>query len=199
MPQQLAHVGPEAGTSILTVTKASVKKSLLYAEFSEQHDAEAAPRTFTMQGTEPVHPDLTRALRNLVPHLCLLTEQLTETADYWPEEEAPDWPPRFASYTVTGFSMGKNGAGATLIGQRQLAGSKVLNLTSPYTAFEDEHGTYAYAGLLEAAVLDAITEVEAALRGKADRQQLGLFEHPEDQQKYDQLRADAVKALQEGQ
>ena len=177
MSTQLAPiVGPEA-TSILTVLKAKLKNQLLYAEFTEQHDEEASPRAFTMQGTELVHPDLTRALAQLVPHLCLLTEQLHETADYWPEEAA-EWPPRFAPYTVTGFSMGRGGAGITLTGQRELAGGKILNLNSPYTAFEEENSTYQYTGLLETAVLDAIAEVELALRGKCNEagRQLDMFD-----------------------
>ncbi len=178
MTPQLAHVGPEAGPSILIITKAKLKNGLLYAEFSEQHDEQAAPRTFTMQGTELVHADLLRCFAYLVPHLCLLTEQLTETPNYWPDDETAEMPAHFASFSVTGFSLGRAQAGVTLVGQRELTGSKVLNLTSPYTPFEDENATYQYPGQLEAAVLDAIAEVEAALRGKASEagRQLPLFE-----------------------
>jgi hypothetical protein len=175
--QLTAIVGPEA-TSILTVLKAKVKKQLLYAEFTEQHDEEASPRAFTMQGTDLIHPDLQHRLAHLVPHLCLLCEQLAETPDYWPEDEAADLPAHFSSYTVTGFSMGRGGVGVTLIGQRELQGGKVLNLTSPYLAFEDENTTYAYAGRLETEVLDAISEVELALRGKCSEagRQLDMFD-----------------------
>jgi hypothetical protein len=186
--QLTATVGPAghdvgAATSILTVTKAKLKNGLLYAEFTEQHDEEAGPRTFTMQGTELVHPDLLRYLAHLVPHLCLLTEQLTETPDYWPDD-ASEFPAHFDTYSVTGFSMGRGQAGVTLTGQRELQGGKVLNLTSPYTAFEDENATYAYPGQLEVAVLDAIAEVEAALRGKASEagRQLDLFQSEPPQQ-----------------
>ena len=178
MSTQLAPiVGPEA-TSILTVLKAKLKNQLLYAEFTEQHDEEASPRAFTMQGTELVHPDLQHRLSHLVPHLCLLTEQLPESPDFWPADEAEPLPEHFASFSVTGFSMGRGQAGVTLIGQRQLAGDKVLNLTSPYLAFEDENNAYPYAGRLETAVLDAISEVEQALRGKCSEagRQLDLFD-----------------------
>jgi hypothetical protein len=177
MSTQLAPiVGPEA-TSILTVLKAKLKNQLLYAEFTEQHDEEASPRAFTMQGTELVHSDLHHRFSHLVPHLCLLTEQLPETDDFWPEDEATGLPEHFASFSVTGFAMGRGQSGVTLTGQRQLAGGKVLNLTSPYLAFEDENTTYLYAGRLETAVLDAISEVEQALRGKCSEagRQLDLF------------------------
>ncbi|MGI4822648.1 MAG: hypothetical protein ACRYFV_15670 [Janthinobacterium lividum] len=177
MSIQLAPiVGPEA-TSILTVLKAKLKNQLLYAEFTEQHDEEASPRAFTMQGTELVHPDLQHRLSHLVPHLCLLTEQLIESDDFWPEDEATGLPEHFACFSVTGFSMGRGQAGVMLIGQRQLAGGRVLNLASPYLAFEDENNTYAYAGRLETAVLAAISEIEAALRGKCSEagRQLTMF------------------------
>ncbi|WP_254244098.1 hypothetical protein [Hymenobacter sp. BRD128] len=180
MNTQLAPiVGPEA-TSILAILKVRLKNSLLYAEFTEQPDEASSPRTFTMQGTELVHPDLPHCLAHLVPHLCLLTEQLSETPDYWPTDEAEQLPELFRKFTVTGFSMGRGQAGVTLLGQRELEGGKVLNLTSPYLAFDDENSSYAYAGRLETAVLVAISEVEAALRGKVSEagRQLALFENP---------------------
>jgi hypothetical protein len=177
MTTQLAPiVGPEA-TSILTVLKVKLKNQLLYAEFTEQPDEEASPRAFTMQGTDVVHPNLQHRLAHLVPHLCLLCEQLPESPHYWPEDEAAELPEHFASFSVTGFSMGRGQAGVTLLGRRQLAGGKVLNLTSPYLAFEDENTPYDYAGRFETAVLDAINEVEQALRGKCSEagRQLTIF------------------------
>jgi len=197
MTAQLAPiVGPEA-TSILTVLKAKVKKQVLYAEFTEQHDEEASPRAFTMQGTELIHPDLQHRLSHLVPHLCLLCEQLSEIDDFWPKDEASDLPELFGKFGVTGFSMGRAQGGVTLIGQRELEGGKVLNLTSPYLAFEDENGSYAYAGRLETAVLDVIAEVELALRGKCSDagRQLDMFEQPDDQRLYSELRQEALVEL----
>ncbi|MBJ6146372.1 hypothetical protein [Hymenobacter sp. BT559] len=195
MSIQLAPiVGPEA-TSILIVLKAKLKNQLLYAEFTEQHDEEASPRAFTMQGTELVHSDLHHRFSYLVPHLCLLTEQLPETDDFWPEDEATELPEHFACFSVTGFSMGRGQAGVTLIGQRQLAGGKVLNLTSPYLALEDENTTYPYAGRLETAVLDAISEVEQALRGKCSEagRQLDLFDAADPDQEPRLLQQDEAR------
>jgi hypothetical protein len=180
MPTSLLPVvGPDSPEthSILTIQRAKLKDQHLTSEFTEQRDEESPARAFAVTCQEQVHPDLPHAFSRLVPHLCLLTEQLTETPDYWPDE-AEDLPTRFASFTVTGFSMGKNQGGVTLIGQRELAGGRVLNLTSPYTAFEDENSTYQYPGQLETIVLNAIAEVEAALRGKASEagRQLYLFD-----------------------
>lgn len=173
---------PEATQSVITIQKAKLKDQQLYTEFSEQRDENSAANVFTMQGTDPVHPDLTRALGRLVPHLCLLCEQLAETDDYWYLPTTGDeLPELFSLFTVTSLSMGKQQGGVTLIGQRKLTGDKVLNLTSPYVSFDDEQeASYKYAGRLETAVLDALDEVEAALRGKCSDagRQLELFEAP---------------------
>ena len=167
---------PEATTSIITIQKAKLKDQHLTCEFTEQRTHDALPRAFALTCAEQVHPDLTHRLSRLVPHLCLLTEQLTEGPDYWPDE-SEELSALFEQFTVTGFSMGRNQAGVTLIGQRVLTGGRVLNLATPYQSFDDEQGSYPYAPLLETELLEALSEVEAALRGKCtDYRQLDLFE-----------------------
>ena len=181
MSQLLPLVGPagsdpEASISIITIQKAKLKDQHLMCEFTEQRTDDAPPRAFALTCAEQVHPDLPHRLSRLVPHLCLLTEQLNEGPDYWPDE-SEELPTLFEQFTVTGFSMGRNQAGVTLIGQRVLTGGRVLNLTTPYQSFDDEQGNYPYAPLLETELLEALTEVEAALRGKCtDYRQLDLFE-----------------------
>ena len=179
MSQLLPVVGPdspEATASIITIQKAKLKDQHLTCEFTEQRTDDAPPRAFALTCAELVHPDLTHALSRLVPHLCLLAEQLTETPDYWPDE-AEALPTLFEPFTVTSFSMGRHQSGVTLIGQRELTGGRVLNLTTPYQSFDDEYGSYPYTGLLETTLATALMEVEAALRGKCtDYRQLDLFE-----------------------
>ena len=169
---------PESTSSIITIQKVKVKDQHLTCEFTEQRIQEAPPRAFALTCAEQVHPDLTHALSRLVPHLCLLAEQLTETPDFWPDE-SEELPALFEPFTVTGFSMGRSQSGVTLIGQRELTGGRVLNLTTPYQSFDDEQASYPYTGLLETTLATALTEVEAALRGKCtDYRQLDLFEQP---------------------
>ncbi|MCC3154604.1 hypothetical protein Q3A66_16435 [Hymenobacter sp. BT770] len=178
MSQLLPMVGPdspEASTSIITIQKVKLKDLHLTCEFTEQRTDDAPLRAFALTCAEQVHPDLLHAFSRLVPHLCLLTEQLTETADYWPDD-SEELPALFVSFTVTGFSIARHQGGATLIGQRVLTGGRVLNLTTPYQSFDDELATYPYAGLLETTLAAALAEVEAALRGKCtDYRQLDLF------------------------
>ncbi|SDY67993.1 hypothetical protein [Hymenobacter psychrophilus] len=176
-----ALVGPAAyepaPRSILRIQKARVKHQQLQCEFTEQRTDQAPTRIFALTCQELVHPDLLARLAQLVPHLCLLCEQLRETPDFWPDDDTSPLPDHLAPFTVTGFTLGGGGSGVTLLGQRQLAGGKLLNLTSPYVAFDQELEPYAYAGLLETAVQAAVAEVEEALRGKCTADsQLDLFE-----------------------
>ncbi len=188
-------VGPQAQKSLLSIQKASVKKQLLSAEFSEQLDLESKPRQFTMQGTELVHPDLEKCFAQLVPHFCLLTEQLDEydhkgTGDYWPgpdDEENGALPQHFDNYGVTGIVVGaKNGV--TLVGFRKLESGKVLNMTGQYVSFaeqseefeESDAWHYQHKDELQGAVEMALKEVDAALRGKCSEagRQLDMFQQP---------------------
>lgn len=180
MSQLPPVVGPDSpvASSIITIQKIKLKDQHLTCEFTEQRTEDAPPRAFALTCTEQVHPDLSHTLSRLVPHLCLLAEQLTEGPDYWPADDE-ELPARFEAFTVTGFSLGRNQSGVTLIGQRQLTGARVLNLTTPYQSFEDEQSAYSYAGRLETTLFEALAEVEAALRGKCtEYRQLDLFEQP---------------------
>ena len=82
---------PDSTRSIITIQKVKLKDQQLTCEFTEQRTQDAPPRAFALTCTEQVHPDLSHRLSRLVPHLCLLTEQLTETPDFWPDtaEELP--------------------------------------------------------------------------------------------------------------
>ncbi|NVO84273.1 hypothetical protein HW556_05215 [Hymenobacter sp. P5252] len=177
-----AIVGPAApaGHSLIRVQKARLKNQQLQCEFTEQRTDDVPARTFALTCQETAHPDLLHWFAQLVPHLCLLCEQLPETPTYWPDDETGILPEHFAAFTVTGLSFGHGGSGVTLTGQRQLAAGKLLNLTSPYVAFDrEELEPYAYAGLLDATVQTTLLEIEAALRGKCTEcRQLGLFEPP---------------------
>ena len=186
MTQLLPIVGPigacaggqKATASLITIQKVKLKDQHLTCEFTEQRTPDAPPRAFALMCAEQVHPDLLHALSRLVPHLCLLIEQLTETPDYWPDE-AEALPALFESFTVTSFSLGKNQGGVTILGQRVLTGGRVLNLTTPYQPFDDEQTDYPFAGLLEVTLTAVLAEVECALRGKCtDYRQLDLFDEP---------------------
>ncbi len=181
---------PQAQKSLLTIQKATVKKQLVAAEFSEQLDLQSKPREFTMQGTELVHPDLERCFARLVPHFCLLTEQLDEHGtelSFWPELGG-ELPEHFDSYGVTGLIIGKKD-GVTLMGFRKLESGKVLYLTGQYVSFagqseefeESDAWHYPHTDDLKTLVEEALAEIDAALRGKCSEagRQLDMFQQPQ--------------------
>ena len=167
----LAVVGPTAAAekkSVLTISKAKIKEGLLYCEFTEQPDLQTPARAFTMQGTQPVHDDLTAAVAALVPHFVSLTEQLPATHT---EDD-------LEQFTVAGFSS-SNKNGITLNGSRTLKNGSTLNLTAPFVSFDEEQfEEYDGARELEEAAAAVLAEVELALRGKCSDtgKQLALFE-----------------------
>ena len=199
-----AGYDPQAQKSLLTIQKATVKKQLLAAEFSEQLDLQSKPREFTMQGTELVHPALERCFARLVPHFCLLTEQLSESADFWPSDEATDpLPEHFDPYSVTGLIIGKKD-GVTLMGFRKLESGKILNLTGQYVSFaeqseefeESDAWHYQHTDDLKTLVDEALAEIDAALRGKCSEagRQLDMFQQQDDQE---QLKEQVISELAE--
>ena len=205
-----AGYDPQAQKSFLTIQKATVKKQLLAAEFSEQLDLQSKPREFSMQGTELIHPALERCFARLVPHFCLLTEQLSESPDFWPTDEATDpLPEHFDPYGVTSIIIGKKD-GVTLMGFRRLESGKVLNLTGQYVSFaeqseefeESDAWHYPHTDDLKTLVEEALAEIDAALRGKCSEvgRQLDVFQQePEQpaQQDQEQLKEQVIAELGE--
>ncbi len=176
MSESIPAYGPTPDRPIrsrIQLLKAKVKDERLTATFTEQPGVEAPADTHTVTCGSLVHPDLSRAFSHLVPHLCLLTDQLPTTLLPDDGDKLDDVQEAcIAPFAVTGITYGGSGerAGFTLIGTRELANGHQLNLTAPFLT-NDEASTH-LTSLLRA--LD--TEVEAALRGKcAPNPQLDLF------------------------
>lgn len=185
-------VGPSAQNSLLKIQKATIKKQLLSAEFTEQLTLEAKPRNFQVQTDELVHPDLEKCFAQLVPHFALLTEQLDEHAEY--EAANGYWPTpgeklsqHFDGYGVTGIIMSsKASGGVTLMGFRTMESGKIQNMTAQFVSFAEQSEEldevdvwhYKHTDELQGAVEMALEEVELALRGKCSEvgRQLNMFE-----------------------
>ncbi len=113
------------------------------------------------------HNDLLVLLDELKPHLAYLCEQ-TEVGeiDLFAYVDIPH--PILSKLKVTGFTIGGSDEheGVTLIGRRQLAGNRVLNLVSPFTKWEDTHNGYQYSFKLASLIRKLQYEVELYLDGK---------------------------------
>lgn len=138
------------------IRKAKIKDdNFLEAEYSETMPD--STNTVKKDCTAAFHMDLKEAFKRMDNILLEICEQ----------QEA-------SSVSCTGFTIGKDAGGVTLIGFRDLESGSILNLTSPYTKFDDN-------GDLEHAISVAKQEVLLYLfEGKhAPDVQLSLF--PEDE------------------
>lgn len=105
-------------SSKYTVKKAKLKDIALEVEYHET--LEDTSNKVKKDCTAPVHEDLKAAFSNMDILLKGITEQPAES-----------------NVECTGFTVGGNEDGAVLIGFRDLDSGAILNLTSPFTRFED--------------------------------------------------------------
>jgi len=137
-------------TKKYTVKKAKLKDIALEVEYHET--LEDSSNKAKKDCTAPVHDDLKQAFKRMDNLLKGITEQ--------PDE---------SNVECLGFTIGGNEDGAVLIGFRDLDSGSILNLTSPFTRFEDN-------GELEHAIAIAKQEVLLYLFEKkhAPEKQLGI-------------------------
>lgn len=118
--------------------------------------------TVTIEGKNLVTKDLTNAFRDLVPHLTFLCEQ-KEAAHLERMDELPN--SIYSTLEVSGYTVGgsDDSLGVTLIGKRFLKSKKVLNLSAPFTMFNNENEEYSYAFELNQTIDACNYEVEQYL------------------------------------
>lgn len=139
----------------ITITKAKIKDSLFpTVDYSEQ--VKDGTNDVSKSCTAPIHDDMRLAFRALNVHLALLCEQVIENKkakaavvlfsgedieDEEPETFKLDDANREIALTIrcTGFTIGNNLDGVTLVGRRELATGKTLNLVSPYMKWDDDY------------------------------------------------------------
>lgn len=113
--------------------------------------------TITMEGANIVHRDLRLAMRALIPHLALLTEQREAAAATLKQLQAQDLSEDelsvFKVLSVSDLSFSEGESAVAVGGCRILRGGRVMKVTSPKMSVEDED--YEYCGELQLA-LDAV-------------------------------------------
>jgi hypothetical protein len=114
--------------------------------------------TITMEGANIVHRDLRLAMRALIPHLALLTEQREAAAATLKQLQAQDLSEEefsvFKVLSVCDLSFSEGERAVAIGGCRILKGGRVMKVASPKTDVEDEE-VYEYCGELQLA-LDAV-------------------------------------------
>lgn len=173
----------------MEILKAKITKdNTLVATYKDENG------TTTVEGKNLVTNDLKRAFSMLVSHMAFLCEQ-KETENRLSLDELPDNIETILE--VTGYTVGGDGdsKGVTVTGKRFLKSSKVLNLNTPFTKFNDENEQYDFQFELEQAVEQCDFEVREYLfnkKWKVVQQEFSFEEAPAD------ISADPIEGIQAG-
>lgn len=171
----------------MEILKAKITKdNTLVATYKDENG------TTTVEGKNLVTNDLKRAFSMLVPHMAFLCEQ-KEAENRLSLDELPDNIETILE--VTGYTVGGDGdsKGVTVTGKRFLKSSKVLNLNTPFTKFNDENEQYDFQFELEQAVEQCDFEVREYLfnkKWKVVQQEFSFEEAPAD------ISADPIEDIQ---
>lgn len=171
----------------MEILKAKITKdNTLVATYKDENG------TTTVEGKNLVTNDLKRAFSMLVPHMAFLCEQ-KEAENRLSLDELPDNIETILN--VTGYTVGGDGdsKGVTVTGKRFLKSSKVLNLNTPFTKFNDENEQYDFQFELEQAVEQCDFEVREYLfnkKWKVVQQEFSFEETPAD------ISADPIEDIQ---
>lgn len=171
----------------MEILKAKITKdNTLVATYKDENG------TTTVEGKNLVTNDLKRAFSMLVPHMAFLCEQ-KEAENRLSLDELPDNIETILE--VTGYTVGGDGdsKGVTVTGKRFLKSSKVLNLNTPFTKFNDENEQYDFQFELEQAVEQCDFEVREYLfnkKWKVVQQEFSFEETPAD------ISADPIEYIQ---
>lgn len=171
----------------MEILKAKITKdNTLVATYKDENG------TTTVEGKNLVTNDLKRAFSMLVPHMAFLCEQ-KEAENRLSLDELPDNIETILD--VTGYTVGGDGdsKGVTVTGKRFLKSSKVLNLNTPFTKFNDENEQYDFQFELEQAIEQCDFEVKEYLfnkKWKVVQQEFSFEDTPAD------ISADPIEDIQ---
>jgi len=162
-------------TENIILNKAKIsKESYLDLEFSEtihvkgeDDKTDTITRDVMIKSNQLVHPDLIDAFNGLIWFMVDICELPNVKKD-----KDGSWGP----YKVTGFVISgmDDQEGVVLIGQKKLAGNRVLNIITPFVKFENENEPYSNGLKLRHAIDTATDEVLAFINGKSTITQLEL-------------------------
>lgn len=171
----------------ITIKNASIKK-ILFLKYGYDHFVNNTKFSHSTTGDAPIHEDLQAAFDELTPHFALICEEITEQYcrqaindlrnNVIKNEETDP----LRKYVVTGFTVGKDSDGVSIIGTKRLNTGKVLNITTPFMKWDDEHYPLIHE-LIEAVDL-CKSEVYEYIEGKRaplKNQTLDMFEQAEEE------------------
>lgn len=143
------------------ITKAKLNSGGLEVSYKEYNSEQDFTNDINLKCPQIVHKDLIEVFNKLKPHvacICELPEAENVKVDNLGTIHEDMEMIIISGYTVNGDD---ETAGAVIIAQKMLKGSKVLNLTTPFMQFSSED--YPFAGELELAIQGCEYEVKQYL------------------------------------
>ena len=130
----------EKEVPVYDIIKAKVKNDQLSADYEEVFKESNYTNKITKASEQYVHGDLKRAFDFLKPHLVAICELPEATKINVQDPSDSDLDGVLKAYSITGYSKGgtDDTAGVTIVGQKILATGQILNITAPFTQFENE-------------------------------------------------------------
>jgi hypothetical protein len=127
-----------------------------------EHLPDQTDREVIMKCDQLVHNDICKAFDKLKLHLAKICD-LYEGQSFTPEDFNSE--NDLKNFKITSFSLGgsEDQEGVTISGQKELAGSKILNLNTPFTKYADELNPYEYSSELAADIQACVYEAEQYL------------------------------------
>lgn len=124
-----------------------------------------------------VHPDLVNAFQKLAPHMALLCDlRESDIIGKGKGKKAIDAiePEHFSKFEIKSFSIGGDGEGVTISGNKKLNSAQIFNINTPFQKYEDELSDYQWGSELAEAMERCKYEVQEYLNGKCAAKQTEL-------------------------
>lgn len=156
----------EKEQAIYKIEKVRLKSDQLTAEYTESYPEANYHNNVTKASQQFVHIDLKYAFSLFKAHVAAICEMPEAKKVNVSEPSDEDLNETLKSYIITGYSKGgtDESAGVSIQAQKMLSSGQVLNLSVPFTKFEDESGEgYPYGRELAEVVSRCDYEVDAYL------------------------------------
>lgn len=156
----------EKEQAIYKIEKVKLKSEQLTVDYTESYPEANYHNNVTKASQQFVHTDLKYALNLFKAHVAAICEMPEAKKVNVSEPSDEDLNEILKSYIITGYSKGgmDESAGVSIQAQKLLNSGQVLNLSVPFTKFEDESGDgYPYGGELAEVVSRCDYEVDAYL------------------------------------
>jgi hypothetical protein len=172
----------------ITIKNASIKR-VLFLKYGYDHFVNNEKFTHSSSGDAPIHDDLREAFQNLIPHFAFICEEINEsTCRQAINDIAKGIIQDFEAdplnkYDVNGFGLGKDSDGVTISGSKRLGTGKLININTPFQAWDDAEYPF-MSELLESVDLlkSEVCEYIEGKRAPKEHQTINMFEQSDDEE-----------------